>query len=192
MDYALWLLGGFGLFWLALAIRPKDRTVWFAENLLTVVTVVALAATGPRWPLSPVAYSLIAAFGVLHTIGSHYTYTRVPFPRVSLALGGGTSRNHYDRVVHFAYGLLLAYPLFELLERYAQPAGAWSYLLSPALIMATSMAFEVLEWWAACLLGGNAALDYLGAQGDPWDAQKDTALATAGAILTMLATALLH
>ena len=191
MDYPQWILGGFGLFWLALAIRPKDRSVWIAENLLTVVTVVALVATWRRWPLSHLSYSLIAAFGVLHTIGGHHTYTHVPFEWMSRSLGA-TRRNHYDRVVHFAYGLLLAYPMFEMLERYAQPAGAWSYLLSPALIMATSMAFEVLEWWAACVLGGDAALDYLGAQGDPWDAQKDMGLATAGAIVTMLATALLH
>jgi putative membrane protein len=191
MDYPQWLLCGFGLFWLALAIRPKERDVWLTENILTTVTVVALVATWRNWPLGHLSYTLIAAFGVLHTIGGHYTYALVPFEPVSQALGG-TRRNHYDRVVHFAYGLLVAYPFFELLERYAQPAGAWSYVLSPALIMATSMAFEVLEWCAACVLGGDAALDYLGAQGDPWDAQKDMALATGGAIVTMLAIVLLH
>ena len=77
---------------------------------------------------------------------------------------------------------------FELLERYAEPAGVWSYVLSPALIMATSMAFEVFEWWAAVMLGGGVGSDYLGAQGDEWDAQKDMALATAGAIITMIVT----
>ena len=103
----------------------------------------------------------------------------------------GWTRNHYDRLVHFAFGLLIAYPAYELLERYAGPVGAWSYILSPALIMATSMAFEVIEWWAAELLGGPAGSDYVGAQGDPWDAQKDMALATGGALVAMFATAFL-
>ena len=103
----------------------------------------------------------------------------------------GWTRNHYDRLVHFGYGLLIAYPAYELLERYASPAGAWSYVLSPALIMATSAAFEVIEWWAAELLGGPAGSDYVGAQGDPWDAQKDMALATVGAVIAMVATVIL-
>jgi putative membrane protein len=93
--------------------------------------------------------------------------------------------------VHLAYGLLIAYPAYELLERYARPAGAWSYILAPALIMATSLAFEVVEWWAAAFLDAGVGSDYVGAQGDEWDAQKDMALATGGAIITMTVTALL-
>ena len=196
MDFPHWLLAAFSVFWLALAIRPRDRVVWLTENAFTVVAVIALAATYPGWPLSALSYSLIAAFLVLHTVGAHYTYSRVPYAaflkaRFGLDLEGraGWRRNHYDRLVHFAYGLLIAYPLYELFERYVQPVGAWSYVLSPALIMASSMAFEVVEWWAAALLGGTAGADYLGAQGDAWDAQKDMALATAGAIIAMLLTA---
>lgn len=196
MDFPHWLLVAFSVFWLVLAIRPRDRVVWLTENAFTVVAVIALAATYPGWPLSALSYSLIAAFLVLHTVGAHYTYSRVPYAaflkaRFGLDLEGraGWRRNHYDRLVHFAYGLLIAYPLYELLERYVQPVGAWSYVLSPALIMASSMAFEVVEWWAAALLGGTAGADYLGAQGDAWDAQKDMALATLGAIIAMLLTA---
>ena len=135
---------------------------------------------------------LIVLFLVLHTVGSHYTYVRVPYDEVVRALLGleinrsfGWLRNHYDRLVHFAYGLLLAYPFFELLERYAEPATGWSYFLSPALIMATSMIFEVLEWWATEILGDGAGAAYLGSQGDEWDAQKDMALAALGSIITM-------
>jgi putative membrane protein len=72
-----------------------------------------------------------------------------------------------------------------LFERYAQPVGYWSYFLSPMLVMATSMIFEVLEWWATEILGGGQGAAYLGAQGDEWDAQKDMALATLGSIITM-------
>ncbi|MBS3897071.1 DUF2238 domain-containing protein [Silanimonas sp.] len=196
MDYPHWLLVGFTLFWFVLALRPHDRTVWLAENALSVTAIVVLAVSYPDWPLSALSYALIAVFLVLHTVGSHYTYARVPYRALIKACirqdrSPASGRNHYDRVVHFAYGLLIAYPLYDLLERYAQPVGIWSYLLSPALIMASSMAFEVVEWWAAELLGGSAGSDYLGAQGDPWDAQKDMALATAGAIIAMVPTAML-
>lgn len=196
MDYPHWLLAAFILFWSVLALRPHDRTVWLAENALSVAAIVALAVTYPEWPLSALSYSLIAVFLVLHTVGSHYTYARVPYRALIKACcgrdrGESSGRNHYDRLVHFAYGLLIAYPLYDLLERYAQPVGAWNYVLSPALIMASSMAFEVIEGWAAELLGGGAGLDYLGAQGDEWDAQKDMALATAGAIIAMVPTAVL-
>jgi putative membrane protein len=198
VDYPHWLLAAFSLFWIALAIRPHDRTVWLTEHVLTAVSVVALAASYPRWPLSDLSYSLITVFLILHTIGAHYTYARVPYAAAAKAGFGlhlgervGWKRNHFDRLVHLAYGLLIAYPLYELLERYAQPFGAWSYFLSPALIMASSMAFEVFEWWAAVLLGGGADLDYLGSQGDEWDAQKDMAMATGGSIIAMGAMAIL-
>lgn len=197
MDYPHWLLAAFSLFWLALAIRPHDRVVWLTEHLITIAAVIALAATHPYWPISNLSYSLLAAFLVLHTIGAHYTYARVPYDALAKARFGlelserfGWKRNHYDRLVHLAYGLLIAYPAYELLERYAQPAGAWSYFLSPVLIMASSMAFEVVEWWAAELLGGGVGTDYVGSQGDEWDAQKDMAMATAGAIITMFVTAI--
>jgi putative membrane protein len=198
VDYPHWLLVVFGVLWLFLAIRPHDRVVWLTENAITALALFALVGTHSRWPVSDFSYSLVFVFLVLHTIGAHYTYARVPFFAVAETRSGvaliesfGWTRNHYDRLVHFAYGLLIAYPAWELLERYANPAAGWSWFLSPALIMASSMAFEVIEWWAAELLGGPAGSDYVGAQGDPWDAQKDMALATGGATLAMIATAIL-
>ena len=196
MDFLHALLTIFGIFWLALALRPKDRTVWLAENVLTVGTVVALLLTASRWPLTPLAYGLIVAFLVLHTIGAYFTYVRVPYDETFRLLFGteinkpfGWVRNHYDRLVHFSYGLLIAYPFYEIFERYAQPLPGWSYFFSVMFIMATSMIFEVFEWWAAALLSKGAGAAYVGAQGDEWDAQKDMALATLGAILTMAFTA---
>jgi len=197
MAYLHWLLVPFVSLWLLLAIRPHDRTVWIAENILTVATVAAMLATYERWPLSDFSYTLVVAFLVMHIIGGYYTYVRVPYDEVTHAMFGirlnrlfGWARNHYDRVVHFAYGLLLAYPFFELFERYAQPIGHWSYFLSPMLVMATSMIFEVLEWWATEIMGEGQGAAYLGAQGDEWDAQKDMALATLGSIVTMTVTVL--
>lgn len=198
MAYLHWLLLPFSALWLLLAIKPHDRSVWLAENVFTVATVAAMLATYERWPLSDFSYTLTVAFLVMHIIGGHYTYVRVPYDDVTHAVFGvrlnrlfGWARNHYDRVVHFAYGLLLAYPFFELFERYAQPVGYWSYFLSPMLVMATSMIFEVLEWWATEILGEGQGAAYLGAQGDEWDAQKDMALATLGSFLTILVVYLL-
>lgn len=198
MEYLHWLLIPFGLFWFALALRPHNRAIWIAENSLTVVSVGFLLWMSPSWPLSELSYTLIVAFLVLHTIGGFYTYVRVPYDEATHVMLGvrlskvfGWARNHYDRAVHFSYGLLVAYPLFELLERYARPVSGWSYVLSPALIMASSMMFEVLEWWVTELLGGGQGAAYIGAQGDEWDAQKDMALATLGAVVAMFITFIL-
>lgn len=198
MDYLSLLLIPFGVFWLLLATRPHDRLVWAAENVFTVIAIALMLWSHRAWPLSDVSYTLMVVFLVLHTIGGHYTYVRVPYDEAAHAIAGirvskmfGWVRNNYDRVVHFAYGLLFAYPFFELLETYAEPRGVWSFVLSPALIMATSMLFEVLEWWITELLGRGKGAAYIGAQGDEWDAQKDMGLATLGSIIAMGATAVL-
>lgn len=196
MDFLHLILASFGVFWLGLALRPHDRSVWIAENILTVTSIIVVLATYERWPLSNLSYSLLIAFLVLHSIGAHFTYVRVPYEEVMRLLFGlevkrsfGWVRNHYDRLVHFAYGVLLAWPFFELLERYAQPLPGWSQFFSVVIIMATSMLFEVFEWWASALLSKGAGAAYVGAQGDEWDAQKDMALATLGSILTMTVAA---
>lgn len=197
MDHLYSLLIPFGIFWLWLAARPHDRLVWAAENGFTAIAVALMLWSHRDWPLGDLSYTLIVGFLVLHTIGGHYTYVRVPYDEATRAIVGvhvskvfGWVRNNYDRVVHFAYGLLLAYPFFDLLESYAQPRGAWSFVLSPALIMATSMIFEVLEWWITELLGRGKGAAYIGAQGDEWDAQKDMGLAALGSIIAMVATSI--
>ena len=88
MNYPLWLLVAFSLFWLILAIRPYDRVVWLTENALTIFTIGALTATHSLWPVSNLSYSLVVAFLVLHTIGGHYTYVRVPYDTVFKAVFG--------------------------------------------------------------------------------------------------------
>ena len=129
----------------------------------------------------------------LHTIGAHYTYSLVPYDAWCEALTGrtlasftGWERNHFDRLVHFSYGLLLAYPAREIFLRVADVRGFWGYFLPLDVVMATSMLYELIEWGAASLFGGELGAAYLGTQGDPWDAHKDMALATLGAIVAML------
>jgi len=182
-----------------LAISPHDRADWALENGLLVIGVVVLVATRRALPLSRVSYTLIFLFLCLHSVGAHYTYSEVPYDEWFATLTGrtlssltGASRNHYDRLVHLAYGLLLAYPIREVFLRVAEVRGFWGYYLPLDVTMATSMLYELIEWAAAELLGGELGTAYLGSQGDPWDAQKDMALATAGAVVAMLVTAALN
>ena len=189
-QIAMGLLLGYGAIWVWLAISPVNRHDWFLENLLAVGLVALLLLTYRRFTFSLTSYALIAAFMVLHAIGAHYTYAEVPFG-FWLKDMWGLSRNPYDRIVHFAYGLLLVYPLRELLVSRAGVRGGWSYYLSASGILAQSGFFEVVEAIVAMIVSPELGSMYLGTQGDEWDAQKDMAAAFGGAILTMLITAAL-
>jgi putative membrane protein len=193
--YLLLLAVLFGLLWTALAIAPWHRADWALENAMVVVFVVLVALTYKRLTLSRVSYTLIFLFLCLHEVGSHYTYSEVPYDQWFKALTGttfnslvGWERNNFDRVIHFAYGLLLAYPIREVFWRMASARGFWSYFLPLDLTMSTSMIYELVEWAAAESFGGELGQAYLGTQGDVWDAHKDMALASAGALVAMLIT----
>ena len=179
------LLLAFGLFWIGLAFDPVDRRDWFLENLLTVGFVAVLLLTYRRFTFSRTSYVLMAVFLVFHTIGAHYTYAEVPIGfwfQQTLHL----SRNPFDRIAHFAYGLLLVYPLREMLVRLAGVKGMWSFYLPASGILAQSGLFEVIEAVVAMIVSPELGSMYLGTQGDEWDAQKDMAAAFAGSILTMI------
>ena len=178
------LLLAYGLFWGWLAIEPVDRHDWFLENLLALALVAVLVLTHRRFSFSLASYYLIFAFLMLHAIGAHYTYAEVPFGfwlKDLLAL----SRNPFDRLVHFAYGALLAYPIRELLVRLAGVRGLWSYYLPVSAVLAQGGFFEVIEALVAMIVSPELGNLYLGTQGDEWDAQKDMAAAGIGGVLTM-------
>lgn len=186
----------FALVWTALSIRPLYRADWLLENLIVVVFVVSLVATSRNFPFSRLSYALIFLFLCMHEIGAHYTYAEVPYDAWFRALTGrtfnslvGWERNQFDRLAHFCFGLLLAYPIREIFVRVAETRGFWAYYLPLDVTMACSALFELLEWAAAEAFGGDLGMAYLGTQGDPWDAQKDMALATLGAVVAMLVTA---
>ncbi|MDX1484627.1 MAG: DUF2238 domain-containing protein [Alphaproteobacteria bacterium] len=197
--YCLVLISLFVLFWASLAIAPYDRGDWLLENVLSFVFVPLVVASFWVLPLSRVSYTLIFLFMCLHSLGAHYTYAEVPYDAWSRSLFGasvnelmGWQRNHFDRMVHFSYGLLLAYPVRELFFRVANARGFWSYFLPLDVVMSTSMLFELIEWGVAVQVGGDLGIAYLGTQGDVWDAHKDMALASLGALLAMLATMALN
>lgn len=190
--YPALLVALFSLWWIAMAIAPKYRGDWALENVLSVAAIGILIWTHRRFPLSRISYTAIFLFGCLHTLGSHYTYAEVPYDDWSLALTGesintlfGWQRNQYDRLVHFAYGLFAVYPIREIFIRIANVRGFWGYFLPLDLTMSSSMIYELIEWGAAELFGGELGMAYLGTQGDVWDSHKDMALASLGALVTM-------
>ena len=185
----------FALVWTALAIHPRYRADWALENALVVAFVIFVALSYKRLTLSRISYTMIFLFLCLHEIGAHHTYAETPYDAWFEALTGvtlnsllGWERNNFDRAVHFAYGLLLAYPVREIFLRVANVRGFWGYFLPLDLTMSTSMIFELFEWLAAELFGGDLGAAYLGTQGDIWDAHKDMALASLGALIAMLGT----
>lgn len=185
--YPLLLLASFTLIWLALAIAPWYRQDWLLENVIVFVAAPLLVLTYRSLRLSDFAYSCLFVFFVLHEIGAHYTYSEVPwrewlrFAGVDAATTGG--RNHYDRLVHFSYGLLVFPAIWELFAARAQPSRIWRYLMPLLFIMGHSVVYETIEWGAAEVFGGDLGAAYLGTQGDEWDSQKDMFLAAVGALI---------
>ena len=187
--YALGCLVALTLWWALLAVAPKYRESWLHENLLVFVGVPLTAWLDRRVRFDRLSLTLITLFLALHLVGAHYTYSEVPlFDRIRD--WAGYSRNHYDRVVHFSFGLLLAYPIRELFRKVARARGFWSYFLPLLLVMATSAFYEIIEWLFAAAVEPAQGTAFLGTQGDQWDAQKDMALASLGALLALLVTLL--
>ena len=182
------LFGAYLLLWIGLAISPVNRHDWLLENLLAFLAVALLIATYRRFPFSNLSYILITVFMTLHAIGAHYTYEQVPLGFWIKDLFH-LSRNHFDRVVHFAFGLLLAYPIREVFVRTTHVAGGWTYIIPVVLLLAFSGFFEIIESWVAQIVSPELGDAYLGTQGDIWDAQKDMTAAFCGALLSMGFTA---
>jgi putative membrane protein len=176
--------------WVFMAIEPKHFADWVLENVLVLVAAVLLVSTYRAFPLSKVSYTCIFVFMMLHALGAHYTYAEVPYQQWFPFLQG--ERNHFDRLVHFLYGLLLAYPIREMFLRIGGMRGFWGYFLPLDLTMSTSMLYELIEWAAAVVFGGELGAAYLGTQGDVWDAHKDMALASLGALIAMTVTAIIN
>ncbi|MDM3885783.1 DUF2238 domain-containing protein [Pseudomonas sp. BCRC 81390] len=173
---------------LASGLAPLDRADWLVENVLPVALLLTLALTGRRWRFSPLAYLAIVMLLAIHELGAHFTYAKVPYDAWLGALTGhslntamGWQRNQFDRLVHLSYGLLFVWPIRELLQRRARLNGAWLALCAVAMVLATSALYELFEWVGGQYLGDDRAQAFLATQKDPWEAQKDMALALVGA-----------
>ena len=175
-----WYIGLFA--WLAYS--PVDRQFWAMASVLPVLFVIVLIASYRYVPLSPLSYILIMGFLTLHTVGVHYTYAQVPagaWLNDVLHLG----RNHFDRIVHFSFGFLLAYPMEETFRLLGRARGWVRYYLPVITVLGLSALWEILEAWVTQPVHPELGPAYLGAQGDVWDAQKDMAVAMYGSLLCM-------
>ncbi len=177
------LFAAYLVLFLALAIEPYARDVWFAENLPVVILVGILVFLYRRGiEFSQTAYLLMSVFIFMHTIGGHYTFERVPFDWFSDFFG--FERNHYDRIAHFSVGFY-AYPLCEISDKRSWVKPRFLLWLWPILcIFAVAGIYEIIEWIYAETSDPTAGIAFLGSQGDIWDAQKDMLADGLGAILT--------
>jgi putative membrane protein len=168
-----------------LAIAPRDRGTWWAENIpivLLVGTLVVLYLRGVR--LSNLAYALASVLVFMHTVGGYYTFEHVPFGWVTRLFG--FERNHYDRVAHFSVGFY-AFALCEVLESRKLVNKPWvAYVFGATTIGTVAALYEIIEWIYAAVAGGDAGAAFLGSQGDPWDAQKDMLADISGALFALL------
>jgi len=186
-TYLLSLFAAFLGVWIWASVRPVYPDDWLLENYLVFFFVPLILLLGVWFRLSQISYTLITLFMILHVVGSHYTYAEVPFG-YALQRWLGAERNMYDRLVHFCFGFLLAYPVREVFVRISRARGFWNYYLPVELTLAFSAIYELLEWAAAAVVSPEAGLAFLGAQGDPWDAQKDMAAAGLGSMIAMAVT----
>ena len=176
--------------WLWSAIAPNDFATWRMEQIASLLMLALLLLLRRSVSFSPSSKIGIAALFCIHTIGTHYTYSLTPYNDWSAVLFGSSindwfhwTRNHYDRFVHLMYGICLTLPISESLTQKLHLKSGASHFLSIQLVLATSALYELMEWAAAVVFGGDVGTAYLGTQGDVWDAQADIALALAGSLL---------
>tara|TARA_Y100000034_G_C6810387_1_gene364153 strand:- start:164 stop:787 length:624 start_codon:yes stop_codon:yes gene_type:complete len=184
--YPLALLAIFIVAWIILAINPTYRDIWIAENLLSVALVIGLILTYKYFRFSNTSYTLLFLFLILHTIGAHYTYAEVPLFTI-LKNQYALTRNHYDRLIHFLFGLIFYLPIYEFMSRKLKLKGVWSHIMTFATIFALKAVYEVIEYYYAIIRESHLVETFfLGAQGDQWDAQKDISLGMIGAAISWI------
>ena len=170
------------IFFVLLGIDPVSRDVWVAEVIPVVIVFALLLMTYQHFRFTNLAYGLMAFWIFWHTIGGHYTFANVPFGFVTDFFG--FERNHFDRIGHLSVGFY-AYPLMEWVTRKRWCGPILASFLGVFFIMSIAAGYEIVEWWFAVVVGGGAGIEFLGSQGDIWDAQKDMLADTLGALATM-------
>ena len=183
--FAIGCIGLVVLLEIALGIAPRaDRMTWAMENAPVWIGIAVWLITRKKFQLSRLCLVLFTLHAIILMVGGYYTYAKVP-PGDWLKDWLGLARNHYDRLGHFAQGFVPAVFVRELLLRVAGlPRSRWISVLVVSVCLAFSACYEFVEWWTA-LLTGDAAADFLGTQGDPWDTQTDMFLAGVGAVCAL-------
>ncbi|MEH6465988.1 MAG: DUF2238 domain-containing protein [Porticoccus sp.] len=184
-------------------ITPYDRAIWWLEAIPVIIALPVLWYTRESFPLTRISYYLIFIHATILVVGAHYTYARVPLG-FWIQDWFDFSRNPYDRIGHIAQGFIPAILAREILWRKrvlnlnyhvsssghrdsssGNQGGGWLFFLVTCFCLAFSAFYELLEWWSA-VIGGDGSLEFLGTQGDVWDAQWDMMLALLGALTAQL------
>ncbi|MCU0421815.1 MAG: DUF2238 domain-containing protein [Bacteroidia bacterium] len=178
----------FFITWIYTFLFTTDKANWWTENALTIIFLAGLTLTYPKFKFSDLSYTMIFIYIMLHIYGAMYTYAENPFGywlKDLLSL----QRNQYDRIVHFSFGFLLAYPMRDYFKNWFDWPVWVCWVLPVEITMSFSGAYELIEWLVAEVFFPAQGPAYLGSQGDPWDAQKDMALAFSGAVIILFVTA---
>jgi len=186
-NYPKILLFAYILVWIWAAINPNYRSVWIDENIMPVLFLGILIISFRWFKLSNLSYTLIFIFLVLHTIGGHYSYSEMPLFNW-IKENYDLDRNHYDRIVHFLFGVLFFYPIYEVLNRIFLVLKGWRCLFLAFLVIAAFKGiFEVIEYaYTAVRNNSLTVTNYLGEQGDSFDALKDIGLGILGGLISWI------
>lgn len=174
----------FLFFWIGTFINTPNKANWYTENTLVVLFLAGLAISYKKFKFSDLSYTLITIYLLLHIYGAEYTYAENPFGywlKDTLHL----HRNHYDRIVHCSFGLLLAYPMRDYFKNHFQWPNWVCWILPCEITLSFGAMYELIEWLVADIFFPSEGDAYLGTQGDIWDAQKDMGIAFTGAIVAM-------
>lgn len=186
------LIGALLVLLLLAQIDQPYPEIALLQHIPTMLLIVASPWLLRRWPLSTASVACIVVFMAFHTLGGRYAYSNVPYDDWLRALTGaslsdafGWTRNHYDRLVHFAFGALSVVPVAEVARRWCGFGARGAVLAVLGWVLAISCLYEIFEWLLTIVAAGETADRYNGQQGDIWDAQKDMALATLGAVMVL-------
>ena len=181
-SWLLTFVAAFMFVWANSLVGTTDMANWLLENTLSFIFVIFLIVTYKKHQFSDLSYLLICIYLCLHVYGSKHTYAENPLG-YWLQDFFHWSRNHYDRIVHFSFGFLLAYPMREMFLKWLKYPRWVAWLLPIEITLSISAFYELIEWAVADLFFKAQGAAYLGTQGDVWDAQKDIFLAFCGAII---------
>jgi putative membrane protein len=154
------------------------------ENILLFIMVAVALITYKKYPLSQLSYSLLITFLLLHLYGARYTYENNPLGLWFQSIAGN-ERNSYDRIVHFSFGVLWTYPIYEILRRYSKVQPVFASIGTFTMLITLASIYELIEWIVGRIFFPEQGAAFIGLQGDVWDTQKDIALALVGSLITL-------
>ncbi len=185
----------YALIWLTLAFNVHNRSDWLLENILVFIFIGPSIWLYRKRYISLSSYIHVIVFLIFHSVGAHYTYSLVPYDEwaqevmgLSLSTIFAWQRNHYDRLVHFLWGLLLFLPFQDVIKNTTPLKSFALTFFTFSVLIVFSALYEIIEWLAAMVFGGNLGHAFVGTQGDVWDAQKDQAIALMGSIMAFILT----